>query len=655
MDIRKRGLSFKLALFILTSTTCIFFAAFTYSYYSTKRIVLKNVEEEARNLTMATINRIETVLHGVEKVPTYIAYRLETSDHSRDEVLRLARDMVVTNPEIFGSTIAYEPHAFDEKDLYFAPYFCRSEHELKLNYLGSDSYRYFYRDWYQIPKELDRAVWSDPYFDEGAGNIVMSTYSVPFYRNVEGERRLTGIVTADISLQWFVELVSKVSLYKSGYAFLVSGNGVFVSHPNKEWIMRESVFSIAEATGDANLRRIGRCMVTGGEGFSRQYSYHEGKASWIYYAPLPSVGWSMGFMFPEDELFGDMRRLHREVLIIGGSGFVILFLIIVLISRTITRPLRALSEKAREIAKGNLDTPIPETGSGDEVGLLSRSFESMKIALKEYMANLAATTAAKERIESELKIAHTIQMSFLPKRFPPFPEKQEFDIFATLEPAREVGGDLYDFFLQDNDHLFVCIGDVSGKGVPAALFMAVTKTLMKGIAEHGVLPSDVLARVNRELCEENESSMFITAFCGVLNFRTGEFLFSNGGHNPPVIVRSGGGSGGPVPRGAPEWLNVPKGLLLGVFPEARYETERIILREGETLLLYTDGVTEAMNVDKSFYTDMRLLDVVGASTGRAPQDLVEDVVASVKAFSGGEAQADDITLLALRFKGKWSG
>jgi phosphoserine phosphatase RsbU/P len=646
MDVKGRGLSFRLSLFILTGTCCIFLAVFSYSYYYTQNIVLKNVEEQARNLTMATVNRIETVLHGVEKVPGYVAYLLESNEYDRGKLVGLIEDMLKTNGEIFGSTIAFEPYAFDGKSLFFAPYVYKRAPNLHLTYLGSDTYRYFHWDWFQIPKELSKPVWSDPYFDEGAGNVIMSTYSVPFYKDVKGERTFRGIVTADISLNWFVDLVSKVSLYQSGHAFLVSANGVFVSHPNKNWIMKESIFSVAEATGDENLRRIGRCMITGGEGLARQYSYHQGKMGWLYYAPLPSVGWSMGFFFPEDELFADMRRLHRTLLIIGISGFVFLFLIIVLISRTITRPLRILSGKAMEIAQGNLDTVIPLPKFQDEVGQLSRSFESMKVALKEYVANLADTTAAKERIESELKIARNIQMSFLPRRFPPFPDRVEFDIYATLEPAREVGGDLYDFFLQDEDHLFVCIGDVSGKGVPAALFMAVTKTLMKGIAERGVKPSDVLMRVNREACEGNESSMFITVFCGVLNCRTGEFLFSNAGHNPPVIVRDGE---------KPEWLSIPRGIPLGAFEDASYQTDRIVLRPGDTILLYTDGVTEAMNTEKALYGDTRLLDLMGQSQVASAREAVEGVMRSVREFSQGEPQSDDVTLLALKFKGRAGG
>ncbi|MHB8907732.1 MAG: PP2C family protein-serine/threonine phosphatase, partial [Syntrophales bacterium] len=399
----------------------------------------------------------------------------------------------------------------------------------------------------------------------------------------------------------------------------------------------------AEAANDPELRATGRAMIHGEKGFVALKNHFSGQKAWMYYAPLPSVGWSIGVVFPEEALFAGLRDLNRVVLFIGTAGFAVLFLIIVLISGSITRPLRTLAGKAAEIAKGNLDIEVSDVTSRDEVGELSRSFDNMKVALKEYIANLAETTAAKERYESELKIARTIQMSFLPKIFPPFPEYAEFDIYATLESAKEVGGDLYDFFLLDEDHLFFSIGDVSGKGVPAALFMAAAKTLMKGTASRELSPSEVLQRVNYELCRENDSMMFVTVFCGILNFRTGEVRYSNAGHNPPLLLRSGR---------PPEWLPLPDGFLLGAMEDSLYETRQILLAPGDALLLYTDGVTEAMNGEKLFYEERRLLQVTEEHGLEPPEELVREVLRSVREFTGSEPQSDDITMLALSFRGR---
>jgi len=639
---KKGSLAFKLAFLILIGTTCIFLPSFYYNYYYSQKIVLKNVEENARNLTFATVNKIETMLRGVEKVPSYLAFTLGKYDYDRKELLQVIEDQITTHPEIFGSAVAFEPYTFDPSSLYFAPYFYKDNRQIKFRFLGSDAYRYFIKDWYIIPKESNNPNWSEPYFDEGGGDIIMSTYSVPFYRNVKGIKKFIGVATADISLERLVDIISRISVYRSGYAFLVSKNGVFITHPDKSLIMHESIFSLAEEAGDTSLRTIGNDMVRGGEGFVSLKSLCKGEKCRMYYAPLPSIGWSLGIVIPENELFADIRNLNREVIIIGSVGFILLFLIIVSISRTITRPLRILAKKTTDIARGNLNIEIPSVKSHDEVGELSRSFENMRVALKEYITNLAETTAAKERIESELKIARTIQMSFLPKKFPPFPDKEEFEIYATIDPAKEVGGDLYDFFLLDEDNIFFSIGDVSDKGVPAALFMAVTKTLMKGIAGQGIEPSEVLFKVNKELCKDNDSMMFVTVFCGILNFRTGELMFSNAGHNPPVIIRAEQGAG---------WLQVPKGIFLGVMEDAAYKTERMFLNQGDTLFLYTDGVTEAMNKDEVFYSSNRLKSTIATVDSTSPDMLVKEVMQSVRNFTGGGIQSDDITMLAIQYRG----
>jgi sigma-B regulation protein RsbU (phosphoserine phosphatase) len=639
---KHQRLSVKLSVLILASTTLIFLAAFGYNYHASRQLVLKNVQENARNLTQSAVSKIELTLNSVEKPPRYLASLLEMFPYSRQDLLKQIKEMVVKNEDIFGSTVAFEPYAYDRSRRYFAPYFNEDSGQVKLSYLGSKDYQYFLWDWYMIPKVLDKAIWSEPYFDEGGGNIVMSTYSLPFYRDVRGVRTFTGVVTADMSLDSLVDIISRISIYKSGYAFLISQNGVFVAHPDRKLIMRESIFTLAESAGDAELRKIGRNMIGGKSGFVSLGQYFTGKKSWMYYAPLSTVGWSIGVIVPEEELFGDLRKLSRTVLMIGVAGFIFLFAVVVFISSTITRPLRELAIRTTEIARGSLDMVLPPTRARDEVGALTHSFEDMRVALKEYITNLKETTAAKERIESELKIARNIQMNFLPKHFPPFPEKQEFEIFAVLESAREVGGDFYDFFLLDNDHLFFSVGDVSGKGVPAALFMAASKMLMKGTAHLELAPAEILERVNRELCWENDSAMFVTVFCGIFSIKTGELHYSNAGHNPPVLLHTSGRA---------EWLVLPEGFMLGPFEDSRYETRKMILASGDMLILYTDGVTEAMNPAKEVYSDENLLQTVTRSGENTAEGLVREIVQSVHDYAGDEPQSDDITLLVLKYRG----
>lgn len=641
---KKRGLAFRLSLLIAASTTLIFIVAFGYDYYLSRNLIMDNIREESSQLAYGTIDKIETVLGHAEQPTRIIAKNLNNREIPTIRLLSALEKTVTDINEVFGATIAFEPYGHHKKSYFFAPYYSKQKQGLKLSYLGEE-YNYFLMDWYSIPREMSRPVWSEPYYDEGGGNIMMTTFSVPFYKHAGGKQIFAGVITADISLDWLQNIVSGLSISKTGYAFLISQNGVFVSHPRREWIMRESIFSIAEANNDPELRNTGRDMVRGASSLIPMKSYFTGKKAWMYYAPLPSTNWSMGLVIPEDELFGSLHTLNKSVFLISAAGICFLIIIVIYISHTITMPLRRLASATTEISRGSLDTPLPLPASRDEVGDLISSFENMRTSLKEYIANLRETTAAKERLESELKIGRTIQMSFLPRVFPPFPERKEFEIHARLEPAREVGGDLYGFSLVDENTLFFSIGDVSGKGVAAALFMAVTKTVMNTLIVPGSDPATILSRVNADLCRDNEEMMFCTMVCGLLDLRTGECLYSNAGHNPPLVVRTGGSD-----RKA-EWLELPEGMLMGINESAVYQTRKIILNAGDMLLLYTDGVTEAIDENEEFYSDERLFTEVEKSGAAAPEDLTAEVLRSVQNFSGEARQSDDIAVLAIQFKG----
>jgi sigma-B regulation protein RsbU (phosphoserine phosphatase) len=637
--LRNRGLALKLIVLILSSITLIFSAVLTYNYFFSRQIITNNIERNANHLTLATVNRIDRVLSAVEKVPQNLAYFLESTAHGRDDIIRLLRAVVQHNSEIYGATIAFEPYSFDPSQLHFAPYVYKCTDGIKLMYIP---YEYFYWDWYQIPKELNHPIWSEPYYDEGAGNIIMSTYSVPFYGVVNGERQLKGIVTADISLTWLQQIVSSIKVAKTGYGFLLSKNGTYITHPREDLIMNETIFCVAEERGDLGMRELGRAMIQGKSGFVPVRGMGKGKG-WLAYAPLPSSGWSLGTLFPQGELMADIIRLNRTVFFISVVGFLFILAAIIIIGRSITRPLRALSKATEEIGTGNLEIELPPVSSKDEVGSLTESFEQMKRALRQYIQKLTETTAAKERIESELKIARDIQMGILPKTFPPFPERHEFEIYAILEPAKEVGGDLYDFFFIDDDHLCFTVGDVSDKGVPASLFMVITRTLIKTNASQGMRAEVVLNRVNENLSADNPSLMFVTLFLGILNIRTGELEYSNGGHNPPYIID---GQGHTTP------LETTNGMALGVVEDFSYGVKRVVLRRGESIFLYTDGVTEATSEQGEFFSVGRLEKELARLKDKHVDEVIAGIMQQVTSFSEGVPQADDITMLILRFWGE---
>ncbi len=635
----KNSIAVKLVLVITLSSALIFAATLGYHYYQSRFILERELERNAHNLALSLVNRVETTLTAVTKITGGIARSLETSPHTEQQLLRLIRTTLEDNPEVYGSGVAFEPYAFSSGQRLYAPYYYRDGGDIAFVRL-EESYLYvpyLYWDWYQIPRELGQLEWSEPYFDEGAGNILMATCSVPLYGGDGASRQLRGIVTADISLEALTELIASVKILKTGYAALLSRNGVILTHPWREAIMNETFFSIAEARNDPYLRELGKDMVQGGSGFVH-YDSLMGARSWMYYAPIRSTGWTLAVVFPEAELLESVRRMTVTMAAMGLAGILLLAFAVLYIAGAITKPLRLLARATDELAAGNFDVALPETRSRDEVGALTRDFLVMKESLKEYIRDLTETTAAKERIEGELQVATDIQASLLPRIFPPFPNLPEFEIFASMVPAKAVGGDFYDFFLVDETRLCFLIADVTGKGVPAALYMMVAKTLLKTEGQRLGEPDKILTSVNRILALDNESCMFTTAFCATLDITTGEVRFASAGHNPPFIMDADG----------VRLLPVKAGLMLGPIPDVVYEAERVTLLPGDVLFLYTDGVTEARDRSDAIYGEERLLESLKHAPRHDPSEMIHHVNRELDGHVSGAPQSDDITMLAIR-------
>ncbi len=406
--------------------------------------------------------------------------------------------------------------------------------------------------------------------------------------------------------------------------------------------MSESMFSLAEELHDPALRTIGLAMLQLQEesGFTEIGPTLSGGDAFLAYARIPSPGWSLGAVFPKKELLAELNSLHRETALLAAGGLILLLMVSWLVARSIAQPLRRMAAATAKVAHGDLDVDLSDIQRQDEVGQLARSFSAMAQDLKKYIKDLTETTAAKQRIESELSIAADIQRSMLPSVFPAFPDRDEFDIYAVMHPAKEVGGDFYDFFFLDKDHLCVVIGDVSGKGVPAALFMTVTKYLIEATAILDEPLDLILTRINRHLARNNESCMFVTIFMGILNVKTGEFVYGNAGHNSPLLWDR---------DNPPGFLKAPGGPVVGIMDDAEFTMDRLTFKPGTVLLTYTDGVTEAFSADGIVFSDERLLKVVIPVREKSVKEITEDLLSEISSFCVGAPQADDITILALGF------
>ena len=620
---------------------------------------LSSSEENAKSRIEIANQRINSMLVGVEVAVENVIPKVMDNLDTPDEYYAIVQQILELNDPIIGSAIAFEPNYYPKKGVYFSPYAYRTVNgTIETKQLGSSEYEYHSMDWYQIPKLLKKNYWSEPYYDTGGGEQMMTTYSHPLY---DKNGNLMAVITADVSLNWLTELVAKSDIelnaklmeteidstnleinddffYTHAYSFIIGRGATYITHPNTERILNDTYFVYSMETNDSIDAQIGYDMVDGLSGMREMI--RDGVKYLICYAPIERTGWSMATVIPAKIIYGSSRLLSYLILFIMLVGLVALFLICNSVVKRITRPLARFADSADEVAKGNLDATLPDIKTKDEMARLSQSFSLMQTSLKQQMEELRQSTASKAAIESELKVASDIQMSMLPKIFPAYPDRDDIDIFGQLTPAKAVGGDLFDFFIRD-EKLFFCIGDVSGKGVPAALVMAVTRAQFRTVSAHESQPERIITRLNDTMSEGNDSNMFVTLFVGVLDLPTGRLRYSNAGHDSPLLIGSNIGM-----------LPCDSNLPVGVMGDWKFTMQDTQIDPGTTIFLYTDGLTEAENIDHDQFTEERILNVANESLStndHNPHRLVENMTNAVRDFVNGAEQSDDLTMLAIQY------
>ena len=620
---------------------------------------LSSSEENAKSRIEIANQRINSMLVSVEVAVENAIPDVEVNLKNPDQLYRVVQAILELNPGVIGSAVAFEPYYYPQKGEHFSPYAYRTVNgTIETKQLGTSEYEYHFMDWYQIPKLLKKSCWSEPYYDTGGGEQLMTTYSHPLYDN---EGRLMAILTADVSLNWLTDLVAKSDielnerltgekadsanvqlndefLYSHAYSFIIGRGAAYITHPMTERILSDTYFIYSMETNDSIDAQIGYDMVDGLSGM-REIN-RDGVKYLICYAPIERTGWSMATVIPASIIYGSSRWLSILILCIMLVGLVALFLICNSVVKRITRPLARFADSADEVAKGNLDATLPDIKTKDEMARLSQSFSLMQTSLKQQMEELRQSTASKAAIESELKVASDIQMSMLPKIFPAYPERDDIDIFGQLTPAKAVGGDLFDFFIRD-EKLFFCIGDVSGKGVPAALVMAVTRAQFRTVSAHESQPERIVLRLNETMSEGNDSNMFVTLFVGVLDLPTGRLRYCNAGHDAPVLIGSDIGM-----------LPCDSNLPVGVLGDWKFTMQEAQIDKDTTIFLYTDGLTEAENGHHGQFTEGRILEIAKeslATNSHKPALLIESMTNAVKEFVNGAEQSDDLTMLAIQY------
>ncbi len=638
LSLIRQSFSARLSLWVVLFAAMVFLAAQGYVALLARRSVRSEAVKGAEQVLENTMLRLNGIIEDVEIAADNLEWLVYRNIDSQDRLMEYTRSTVQGNSFLLGCSISLEPYTF-KGIKYFSAYSNKTGDSVTTIQEGSDDYQYFYMDWYILPKLLNQPCWTEPYSDwESDDAESMDTERTISYCKplTDKDGTFIGTISLDISLDWLSSVISPVKPYKRAYSVIISRGGTYLVHPDPDKLFYQTVFTEAMTGSDPELVELGHAMLDWKEG-TRELELG-GKRCLVFFEPIKSTGWSAAIVCPDKDIFVGFNRLRRIGLLIALFGLMLMFLACFRVVGKTMRPLKDLADQAKNIADGHFNTVLPQNDRPDEIGVLSRSFANMRTSLVSYIDELTKTTAANTRIEGELQIARNIQRGMLPGVFPPFPERDDVDLYASMTPAKEVGGDLYDFFIQEGS-LYYCIGDVSGKGVPASLIMAVTRNLFRVMGQQGLPPDEIAGRLNDLICEGNEQMMFVTMFIGRVNLETGLMDFCNCGHNPPVVISK---------KGKASFLESLPNTPLGVQPGFWYEEEIIKDVRGTTLFLYTDGLNEAENKEYEQFGNERLLAVLNEVSFPDAESAVKGMAEAVSKHVGKAEASDDLAMLCLK-------
>ena len=634
----RRKLSVRLSLLVVIFAALIFVTAMSFFFYSARDAVAQEAISRASQTLDKTSLRVEGILNRVEGVAGMAEWLVLRHPDVADSMFVYSRSMILNNPDFYNCSIAFEPNYFKEHGRYFSAYSKHDGDSIRTMQGGNDNYQYFYMDWYLLPKLLDQPCWTEPYMDYDVPSNTSEMVSSYCKALKDPNGKVFAVVNISLSLKWLSNTISAVKPYPNSYSIMIGRGGTYFVHPDSTKISRETIFTQTLEHPDTAITALGHAMQNGEEGMKRMEI--NGEDCYVFYKPLGKTGCSMAIVCPESDIFGGFNRLRHTVTGIVCIGLLLmLFFFIRIITRELI-PLRRLAEEAETIASGHFDTVLPDFKRIDEIGQLSHTFNNMQQSLVKYIDELKSTTSQKVSFERELKIASGIQMGMLPKDFPTSRERDDVQLYASLTPAREVGGDLFDFYFRD-EKLFFCIGDVAGKGVPASLFMAVTRSVFRTISARESMPDRIIASLNATIIDMNESNMFVTLFVGVLDLPTGRLRYCNAGHDAPLLVGAGMGP-----------LACDSNIPVGVIPSWKFTLQETRIFTGTTIFLFTDGLTEAENANHEQFQLERISEVAEQSLERQeqnPKQLIDQMTTAVHQFVGDAEQSDDLTMMAIQY------
>lgn len=548
-------------------------------YYFARNGIRNEVRQRAASELQVKNLEIQQMVTRVETAVGNLHWALEQSIVNPDSVYPILRHIMEKNPDLTGCAIAFLPDYYPSKGYWYEPYVFRNNDTLENKQIGSADHNYLEAPWFTDGLVNPDGLWTEPYIDSDGSEGMVCTYTLPL---CDASGRTVAVFGADVSLDWLGDLFEQKADVQT---YLFSHAGRVMVCPDSTLVMRITLEETARLHQDTMAAHLNEA-VQGGKQGSTNVKYN-GEKYYIHYSPVGgNTGWSMALFFPDKEIYRGLHRVSQLLLISMLLGLLLLAFI------------------------------------------MWRTFRGIQ--------KLGEVSAEKERIGSELKIARDIQQGMLPKTFPPYPDCDEVAMYGSLVPAKEVGGDLYDFQIL-NGHLLFCVGDVSGKGVPASLMMAVTRSLFRTVCGRTTEPEEIMNQMNAAMSEMNENSIFVTFFIGNLDLKTGILSYSNAAHCPPVLVNE-----------TISTLQMDANIPLGVM-DWDYTRQEIHVGLDSIIFLYTDGLTEAENTTHGQFGEERMLVELEKMADATPRNLIDHISEVIQVFESGTEQSDDLTMLAIRY------
>lgn len=640
MKVNFHGLAFKQSVLILVGISVVFAALFGFGSFEMHEKMSQMLLQNGDEVSRANVALVNNLFHSGRNIGEEISEEIGKDGlygEKLDEfLLQTLSNVRATVPQVVAMVVAFEPGK--------APQGAPEGEYMRLAYFSGDSSyvinggNYEQTSWYLSAKDSLKGIWQEPFIGQFIKEPIV-IYTTPIFRKAaSGEKEFVGVLCVDISIAFLKDVIANMPVSNSGYAVVLSANNMVIAHPKDELTFKTTFASVSRSASHKRYAEFENALRSMKSGLFLGSSF-DGEEAAIYFTAMESINWTFLVVWPAQKFLEERRSMGHVFVWVSIGGYAVMLILILMITVRVSRPLKGFAEAARKIGHGEFNAEIPKVSGRDELSQLSSEFLNMKSSLKKYVNDQMML----DRAERELDLARGIQLGFLPKsEMAEGSADKRHALAPFLLPMKEVGGDYYDYFKIDDDRIVFFLADVTGSGVPAALFMMVSRIVLRIKATHRESVAEVLNEANCDLAHHNRADMFLSVWIGVLDLRNGHVEFASAGHRSPAIRHK---------DGSVEFVKDKAGLVLAAKPDSLYEPQSLDLAPGDTLFLYNDGVTEAMNASEKMFGRGRLQIALSESAGKAPRETCLYVKACMDKFTGDVPQADDIAMFAIQYFG----